>query len=127
MRVEATRAPGWFWVDWWLTNHCTWRCSYCPDILRNGTIAQPYLKDCEHFLEELASHARTLGLRPQIKFTGGEPTEWHGLKDLLARAHGLDMSLGLRTNASTQHELWSQLCVYLDRVEIPSNLGKTDN
>ena len=118
MLVESTRPQGWFWVDWWLMNHCTWHCSYCPDLLKSGSITPISLKASQQFVTELVSHAGQLGLRPRIKFTGGEPTEWPPLADLLAWAHAQGCELGLRTNANCTSEDWLKITQHLTDVEI---------
>ena len=118
MRVEATRPRDWFWVDWWLHNHCAWQCSYCPELLRTGSIPIPSLTDCRTFVQELVGHAQSLGLRPRIKFTGGEPTEWTSLDDLLSHAHSQGVIIGLRTNANVSSDRWQQLCPSLTDLEL---------
>jgi len=118
MRVEATRPRGWLWVDWWLLNHCAWHCSYCPDLLRSGSIPQPNLRDCEHFVTELSQQAQNLGLKPKIKFTGGEPTEWTSLDDLLITCRSQKVSVGLRTNANVDHSRWNKLIEGLSDLEM---------
>ena len=118
MRVEATRPRGSLWVDWWLMNHCSWQCSYCPEILRTGSIPMPSLTDCRAFVQELVGHAQSLGLRPRIKFTGGEPTEWTSLDDLLGHAHSQGVIVGLRTNANVSSDRWQQICPSLTDLEL---------
>ena len=118
MRVEATRPRGWLWADWWLHNHCAWQCSYCPELLRTGSIPWPSLTDCCRFIDELVARAQSLGLRPRIKFTGGEPTEWTSLDDLVSYAHGQGVAIGLRTNANVAHDRWQGLCPSLTDLEL---------
>jgi organic radical activating enzyme len=118
MLVEATRPQGWLWVDWWLLNHCAWRCSYCPDLLRSGSIPKPSLRDCQHFVSELTRYASQQGLKPRIKFTGGEPTEWSSLDDLLALCQQLGMTTSLRTNANVEHSRWQTLIEGLTDLEM---------
>ncbi len=118
MLIEATRAQGWFWVDWWLTNHCSWHCTYCPDILKSGSITQISLKDSQQFVRELAAYARSLNLKPRIKFTGGEPTEWAPLVDLLTSAKSEGCYLGLRSNANCDRTYWQTVIAQLDDVEM---------
>ena len=118
MLVEATRPQGWFWVDWWLLNHCSWHCSYCPDLLRSGSIPKPNLRDCVAFVTELAHQARAQGLRPRIKFTGGEPTEWSSLPDLLAHCQSEGVTTALRTNANLDHSRWTTTIAGLSDLEM---------
>jgi len=109
MRLISTRPPGVFWVDWWLMNHCSWQCSYCADIIRNGTIPTPSLRHCVKFLEDVHGYARAHGRSVNISFTGGEITEWPQLADLLDHARGLDMTTSIRTNAHCDLTIWQQI------------------
>lgn len=118
MRVEATRPSGILWVDWWLLNHCSWHCTYCPDLLRSGSIPKPNLRDCQHFVTELATHADRLNLKARIKFTGGEPTEWASLDDLLAHCQRQGVETALRTNANVEQDRWQQLIMPLRDLEM---------
>ena len=118
MRVEATRPRGWLWVDWWLLNHCAWQCSYCPELLRTGSIPMPSLAPSLAFVDELVAYAASRGHRAKIKFTGGEPLEWTSLEDLLAYAHSQGVSVGLRTNANAGADRWADICLNLADVEM---------
>jgi organic radical activating enzyme len=118
MRVEATRPRGWLWVDWWLLNHCAWQCSYCPELLRTGSIPKPSLTPSMAFVDELVAYAASRGFKPKIKFTGGEPLEWTSLEDLLRYAHNQGVSLGLRTNANAAADRWAAICTGLTDVEM---------
>lgn len=118
MQVEATRANGWFWVDWWLTNHCSWHCTYCPDLLKSGSITQVSLKDSQQFVRELAAYTRSMGLQAKIKFTGGEPTEWEPMLDLLSTAKQEGCYLSMRTNANVDRQYWIDIIAQLDDVEM---------
>jgi organic radical activating enzyme len=118
MRVEATRPRGWLWVDWWLLNHCAWQCSYCPELLRTGSIPKPSLTPSMAFVDELVAYAASRGFKPKIKFTGGEPLEWTSLEDLLRYAHSQGVSLGLRTNANASADRWATICPSLTDVEM---------
>jgi len=118
MKVEATRPQGWLWVDWWLHNHCAWQCSYCPELLRTGSISMPSLTDCRAFVQEMVDCAQSRGLKPRIKFTGGEPTEWPSLEDLVKHSHNQGVIIGLRTNANVDSVRWQTLCEGLTHLEL---------
>lgn len=116
MRVEATRPASWIYVDWWLTNHCTWHCSYCPELLRSGSITPPTLKYCLGFIENITNQFKDQHI--SIKFTGGEVTEWPGLVDLLKFSKERNIRLSIRTNANVDRQLWTEVITYLDDLEI---------
>jgi organic radical activating enzyme len=118
MRVSATREPGWFWVDWWLLNHCSWHCSYCPELLRSGSIERPNLANSSQFLIELAHHAQGQGLRARVKFTGGEPTEWPNLEQLVSHAANQGIRVTIRTNANVDSHRWSTLVERVTELEM---------
>ena len=118
MKVTATRPPGWLWVDWWLLNHCSWHCSYCPELLRTGSIPKLSLTQAKAFVDQVAEHATAQGLQVKIKFTGGEPLEWTSLEDLLHHADQRQLLLGLRTNANAAQDRWSKVSSFLTDVEM---------
>ena len=118
MRVEATRPQGCLWVDWWLHNHCSWQCTYCPELLRTGSVPMPSLTDCCAFVQELVGRAQSKGLQPRITFTGGEPTEWSSLEDLVKYSHDQGVVIGLRTNANVDHQRWQSLCTGITYIEL---------
>ena len=118
MQLTSTRAQNKFYVDWWLMNHCSWHCNYCHDVLRAGNIALPYIRDCERFVSSLHQHAQNQGKTPQIKFTGGEVTEWADFDQLLQYAHGQGCDTQFRTNASLDRARWLNLMQYTSLVSI---------
>lgn len=118
MLQQSTRSSGLFWVDWWLHNHCEWSCSYCPELLRSGSLPWPNLRDCEHFIDQLTLRGQELGLTPRIKFTGGEPTAWASLEDLLDYAHARSVVLALRTNADLDQARWARVIKPLTELEL---------
>jgi organic radical activating enzyme len=99
-------------------NHCEWRCSYCPELLRTGSIPWPRLTDSQQFVDQLVIEAQRLGLRAKIKFTGGEPLAWTSLEDLVSYSHDRGVSVGVRTNANTDSARWLQLCAGLTDLEM---------
>lgn len=118
MKLISTRPPGVFWVDWWLMNHCSWRCSYCADIIRNGTIPTPSLRDCEQFIDDVVGFAQAQGLKTNISFTGGEITEWPQLADLLAHAKSSSVTTSIRSNAHCEDTVWAGICDHIDHVNL---------
>lgn len=118
MRLNSTRSPDIFWVDWWLMNHCSWRCTYCADIIRNGTIALPALKDCESFLNSAISHAHSQGRSLHINFTGGEITEWPQLIDFLSRCQSSKAYSSIRTNGHCDSTVWEKVTQSVNHVNL---------
>lgn len=114
MQVQSTRSPAWFYVDWWLHNHCSWHCSYCPDILKSGSLPWPRYIDCCVFIDQIRARSNQI----KIKFTGGEPTEWSSFEDLLSYAGQQGIELSLRTNANLDSVRWARIVDLLDSVEM---------
>lgn len=118
MKLSSTRPPGYFWIHWWLTNHCNYNCQYCADILKSGSITQVGLDDCLDFVAQASGRARQLELKLRIDLSGGEITGWYGLNDLLSRIKEYQGYASIRTNASQSLSDFSQTLQYLDAVTL---------
>lgn len=90
-------------------NHCSWNCSYCHDILRNGTAHLPYLRDCEYFLDQALLHSQRRSLGTSVHFSGGEVTEWHDFDQLLNYACRQGFQTSFRSNGHVDRTRWNQL------------------
>lgn len=118
MKLSSTRPPGYFWIHWWLTNHCNYNCGYCADILKSGSITQVSLEDCLDFVDQAALKAKQLNLRLRIDLSGGEVTAWYGLNDLLNRIKEHQGYTSIRTNASQSVNDFNQTAKHLDAVTL---------
>lgn len=118
MQLRSTRDPGYFYVNWWLTDHCNWDCSYCHDILKNGSTPFPDIRDCKNFLDQVHRFAQSKSQKLDIDLTGGEVTLWPPLEDLLEHAKSLEARISLRTNASQDIFLFTSMIDLVDRVQI---------
>jgi organic radical activating enzyme len=78
----------------------------------------PSLTPSLAFVDELVAYAASCGVKPRIKFTGGEPLEWTSLEDLLSYAHGQGVGVGLRTNANASADRWAKVCPSLTDCEM---------
>lgn len=118
MKLRSTRQGNYFYIDWWLMNHCNFNCSYCPDLLKNGSAELPNIEHCKEFVTEAKEFASSFKKIPKYYFTGGEVTQWPWLTELLehAKLHGGE--IGIRTNASMPIDKWSRLCDTLNTVNI---------
>lgn len=114
MKLSSTRSPGYFWIHWWLTNHCNYNCQYCADILKSGSINQVSLDDCLDFVVQASARANQLELKLRVDLSGGEITKWHGLNDLLAKIKDYKGYTSVRTNASQSLDEFSETVRYLD-------------
>jgi MoaA/NifB/PqqE/SkfB family radical SAM enzyme len=83
MQLRSIRDNRYFYIDWWLMNHCNYNCSYCPDIIKSGSIDLPNIEHCLNFVDQVNNFAKTLGKTCSYYFTGGEVTQWPWLVDLI--------------------------------------------
>jgi organic radical activating enzyme len=118
VKVTSTRDPRYFYVNWWLTDHCNWDCSYCHDEIKRGRLPFPDIRDIRDFLDQAHSHAAKFSRTLSIDLTGGEVTEYPHLQELLAHARGLGSVLKLRTNASQSLDDFAAMIENLDLVTI---------
>lgn len=122
MKLRSTRGSQFFYIDWWLMNHCNYNCSYCPDIIKNGSIDLPNINHCKDFVTEVESFVKKQHKTSSYYFTGGEVTQWPWLDDLFQHIRSYNGRIGIRTNASMPVQNWTKLCEHLNyaNVEIHS-------
>ena len=113
MKLKSTRGSQFFYVDWWLMNHCNYNCSYCPDIIKSGSIDLPNITHCKDFVTEVEKFVRQQQQTCSYYFTGGEVTQWPWLTELFQHIQPYGSRVGIRTNASMPVQAWSKLCEYL--------------
>lgn len=118
VKVESTRDHRYFYVNWWLTDHCNWDCSYCHDDIKRGRLPFPDIRDVRDFLDQAQAHAAKFNRILNIDLTGGEVTEYPYLQELLTHARGLGAVIKLRTNASQSLIEFSSMIENLDLVTI---------
>lgn len=118
VKVASTRDSGYFYVNWWLTDHCNWDCSYCHDEIKKGHLPFPGIRDVKDFLDQTHAHAKRLGRQTFIDLTGGEVTEYPFLQELLDHAKQLSMRIKLRTNASQSISAFTALVQCLDIIDM---------
>jgi pyruvate-formate lyase-activating enzyme len=113
MKLKSTRRSQFFYVDWWLMNHCNYNCSYCSDLIKSGSIDLPNIAHCKDFVIEVEKFARQQQKTCSYYFTGGEVTQWPWLTELLQHIQPYGSRVGIRTNASMPVQAWNKLCEYL--------------
>ena len=99
-------------------NHCNYNCSYCPDILKNGSIDLPNIIDCKSAVDQINSFANAQGKRCHYYFTGGEVTQWPWLIDLIEHIKQKNNYVRMRTNASMPITEWQRLILSVDSINI---------
>ena len=125
MQLKSTRGSEFFYVDWWLMNHCNYNCSYCPDIIKSGSIDLPNINHCKDFITEVERFAKQQQKTCSYYFTGGEVTQWPWLTELFQHIQPHRSRIGIRTNASMPVQAWSKLCEYLTYANLEIHSGHT--
>ena len=99
-------------------NHCNYNCSYCPDILKNGSIDLPNIVDCKAAVDQINSFANTQGKKCHYYLTGGEVTQWPWLIDLVEHIKQKNNYVRMRTNVSMPITEWQRLISSVDSINI---------
>jgi MoaA/NifB/PqqE/SkfB family radical SAM enzyme len=85
-----------------LTGKCNFKCSYCQGL--------PVKNDIPLALAHSAIDIWTSEHLKNIRFSGGEPTLYKGLEDLIQHSHEAGVGrIGLSTNGTAAPELYRQL------------------
>jgi MoaA/NifB/PqqE/SkfB family radical SAM enzyme len=116
--LRSKRSSDWFYIDWWLMNHCSWNCSYCHDIIKSGNIPLPNYKECRRFIYEAAAYAQSKNKNCYFSFTGGEVTQWSEFGDIINYAKDLNCYVKYRTNASSTRQYWTALLEHTDELDM---------
>lgn len=116
--LHSTRPSGQFWINWWLMNHCNYRCSYCHDLIKSGSIELIALDRALDFVNQAGSHCQRQGLQMNIDLTGGEVTQWVGLDSLLTHIKGWGAWVKIRTNASQSLTQFKDTLALLNAVQL---------
>lgn len=99
-------------------NHCNYNCSYCPDIIKSGSIDLPNIEHCLNFVDQVNNFAKTLGKTCSYYFTGGEVTQWPWLVDLIRHIKTKNSNVCIRTNASMPIAEWQRLLDTVDSINL---------
>lgn len=116
MRCSTTRDRQWFYVDWWLMNHCSWNCSYCHDIIKSGNIPLPDIRDCFRLVDTLTAYIKTKNQKINFNFTGGEVTEWNEFVNLVEYSKTLHHYIKFRSNGNIDRDTWISIIKNSDEV-----------
>jgi pyruvate-formate lyase-activating enzyme len=104
-------------VDWMLGNTCNFACSYCPANLHDGSVRWQPRELVTDFLWQLKSHyVDLLHRRVWLQFTGGEPTVYPGLMEVLDAAHACGFRVSVISNGSRTRRFWEKAVERLDAV-----------
>jgi organic radical activating enzyme len=118
VKVESTRDHRYFYVNWWLTDHCNWNCSYCHDEIKRGRLPFPDIRDIRDFLDQTQNHAQRLDRTLFISITGGEVTQYPHLQETLDHAKRIGSKIALRTNASQNIDDFCKMLSTVDLIDL---------
>src|SRR5258708_37272880 len=99
-------------VDWLLGNKCNFKCSYCPDILHNGSRTWPASDNIIVFARRLLELSAARGQTVHIQFTGGEVTINPELPLILSSLKQLGCRLALISNGARTASFWSRIAEF---------------
>jgi organic radical activating enzyme len=118
MKLKSNRQDNVFYIDWWLLNHCNYNCSYCADVLKNGSIDLPNIDHCKQIVNDIIAHARNYKKTCDFKIVGGEVTVWPMLPELLEHIKSKGSRVTIRTNASGSIANWARITKLIDGTNI---------
>jgi len=99
-------------IDWNLATICNYKCSYCSPSLHDG---KNKFVEIEKILNVLTKIKNTHpNKHVNVIFTGGEPTIWSGLPDLLFELDKYKFEVQLITNGSQKLEWWDKYAHLVD-------------
>jgi organic radical activating enzyme len=103
-------------VDWCIKNHCNYRCSYCPLSLHLGGLRGPTLAEARRIIDQIS----TASNRPwkHFQFTGGEPTGYKHLREVLEHLKELAHTAGLISNGSRTLSWWGRYLHLIDEITL---------
>ena len=107
-------AKEWVIVNWNLGNMCNFKCTYCPDILHDGSFGWNDFDTVKTFINLVDKNYNTKKI--YFEFTGGEVTLW---KDFIKCAEYIKKKghdVGIITNGSRTIRWWEENKNILDHV-----------
>ena len=110
-----------FSVSWFLGRFCNYDCSYCWPYAKSKVVDHRPLLQYIRTMDEIKSQARAHGFdKFHFSFSGGEPTAYKGLIDLLkAYKEPVSnyLSLHMTTNASPGFNWWNKWLTATDGLD----------
>lgn len=94
-----------------VTNSCNYRCKYCPPNLQNGSATaitvETYIKFFSNLLKDnpqINDYSKRF-----ISITGGEPSLYNGIEELVLFLNENNFNVTLDSNGSAPNEVWERL------------------
>ena len=119
IRIERDTPKKYTLVEWTLGNKCTFACSYCPEILHDGTAGWHDQKKLTDFLDVCADHyTGYLDRELIVQYTGGEPTVYPKFKQLINYAKERGIMQSMISNGSRTHRFWREVAPVFDKIHL---------
>ncbi len=119
IRVERNTPDKYTIVEWTLGNKCTYACSYCPEVLHDGSAGWHDHTKLTGFLDACYQHYKVdMGKKMIVQYTGGEPTVYPKFKELVSHARDLGILQSIISNGSRTVRFWREAAPLLDKVHL---------
>lgn len=111
-------------LEWFVTNFCNYKCSYCPSHLRDGQLQAPTVSELEKACNNIAEQAILNDFEyVLLQFNGGEPTASDSLRELLNQELDRILKFKLVTNASAELEWWKAIKHKIYEIDLTYHLS----
>lgn len=110
--ADKQRGEKFFLVSWTMSNKCNYNCSYCPDMLHNGTTGHPNWESVEHFVTSLNLPDKNVCYR----VSGGEPTTWKHFKSMAKLIKEQGHIFTFLTNGSRKVDYFEDISQWSDGI-----------
>ena len=104
----------WFVVNWCLGNTCNYSCSYCPDVLHDGSNKWPDIEVIKDFILKVKNQHPNKKL--YFEFTGGEVTLYKNFVELCEFCRDQEVRVGMISNGSRTLRWWNEHAHLFDHV-----------
>jgi organic radical activating enzyme len=109
IKVERVEKNNYKIVEWRLGNTCNYDCSFCGDNIKNGSERWLDFEVYRSVCEQLMNISETENKKTIFQFTGGEPTLYPKLIELIEFIKSKNHHVNLISNGSRTIRWWQEL------------------
>ena len=115
-------------VNWTMGNSCTFKCSYCPNHLNDGSIRWLPLDKMKKIVDDLLEIYTTKYNKKIFIFelTGGEPTVYPDIDDFAVYLKSKGIYVQLCTNGSRTTRWWNDFAENFQSITLSYHVEFTD-
>lgn len=115
-------------LNWNIGNTCTYKCSYCPDYLNNGTIKWVSLERMIKITDKIIELYKTQYNKNIFIFelTGGEPTVYPYINEFSTYLKSKNIYVQLVTNGSRSLRWWEEYGINFTSITLSYHVEFTD-